>query len=236
MNITLKRELDVAYEYFEYEQAQFISKIEENQNAIKNFKAAFNRRHPPQTPKAEMAGRAASDIVMCLLLWPVGLMNLRKNKKNKEQLELQANQRFVEEMKAYEEFCEEVTRNIRHALTNIEVLEEKHREYENANKTCLNFLPHAYRSHWWVGEIRCYVTNGRADTLKEAVNMIHEDLKWQEEQEAKIAMFEKDLADRQRIHSETLASLNEIKKKQDEAANQRQRLQRTISDIYYEIR
>ncbi len=236
MNLELKKKLDIACEYYEYDFKEYVSKITENRIAIANFKAAFRNRHRPQSPKEQMTEQSVKDILLCFFLWPIGLINMRKNKANKDERELQANQRFVEEMKSYEEFCEEVTRSIKHAFSNIESIEKARKEYKKANAESYSFLPAPYQNRWSVSALRDYVSAGRADTLKEAINLMHADIERERDRELQKERFEKDLAERQRFHKETLASLEEIKRKQDEAATQRQQMQRIMSEAYYSRR
>lgn len=236
MNLALKAQMETAYAYYKYEDLHFYSKIRENVDAINHFKRTFKQRKVPKAPERQMEEQHIKDILLCLFLWPVGLANLRKHKKNRLELERQANERFVAEMKAYEEFCDEIIHNIKCANAIIEQVEAQRLEFEKANSSKISFLYPNYRSLWHVEMLMGYICSGRADTQKEAINMMHEDLQRMEDRRIQREMFEESMAARERQHRETLASLDKIKESQYEASRQRNQMQQTLSQINYELR
>lgn len=235
MNPVLRGQLGKALQYYQYEQQNYYTKIDEHRETINNCKILYSREPLPKPPAQQLKEQNTKDNLLCLFLWPVGLKNKMDHKKNSAQLELQANERFVSEMQRYEAFCDALIRKIKEAQGKIQVLETQRQEFAKANAALYNFLPYRYQSLWYVSMLFEYVNDGRADNLKEAINLMHEDLERERDRQERRNYFENLMAARQKQHEETLASLDEIKKNQHEAAQQRRDMQATLSGIYREL-
>lgn len=236
MNLTLEKQLQNAYEFFNYQEEHYYVPIRKNRDIVNQCKQAFASRRLPASPVSRIEEQNIKDILLLLFLWPVGIVNMRKHKKEKAQLEVKANVQYAEEMFLYEKFCGEMKENIQKALSEITRLETERKAFEQANDNCVAFLPSCYHSLWDVKDLLSYVSAGRADSIKEAANLMIADRQREEDIEREKWYFERSMQQRERFHNETMGELREIQKKQDEAAEQRRKLQRTVSDIHYEIR
>lgn len=235
MNLTLKKQLQDAYKFFEYQEEHYYVPIRENRDTVSQCKYEFKNKPFPKSPVTRMEEQNIKDILLLLFLWPVGIVNMRKHKKEKAQLEMKANVQYAEEMFLYEKFCNEMKENIQKALFEINRLETERKAFAQANNNCVAFLPSCYHSLWDVRDLLSYVSAGRADNIKEAANLMIADRQREEDIERENWYFERSMEQREKFHNETIVELREIQKKQDEAAVQRRNLQRTVSDIHREI-
>ena len=153
MNITLKKQLEAAYDFYAYQEKHFYVPIRDNHDIANKCKCAFESRHFPRSPVSRMEEQNIKDILLLLFLWPVGIANMRKHKKEKAQLEMKANVQFAEEMLLYEKFCEEMQETIRCALEEVKRLEAACRAYAQANGDCVAFLPPCYHNLWDVRDL-----------------------------------------------------------------------------------
>ena len=235
MNLTLKKQLQTAYEFYNYQEEHYYVPIRKNRDIVNECKNAFKNRQFPSSPAARMEGQKIADILLLLFLWPVGIINMRKHKKEKAQLEIKANVRYAEEMLLYEKFCSEIKEKMQNAFSEIKRLEAERKAFEQANDSCVAFLPSCYRSLWDVGDLLSYVSAGRADSIKEAANLMIADRQRREDIERENWYFERSMKQREKFHNETLGELREIQRKQDEAAEQRRRMNNSVSSIYHEM-
>jgi len=232
MNTALRGQLAKAYQYYQYEQQHFFAKIDEHRETINNCKILFSREPQPKPPAQQLKEQNTKDNLLCLFLWPVGLKNKMDHKKNSAEIERQANERYVAEMQNYIAFCDVIISKIKEANGHIQVLEARRKEFAKANAELYNFLPYRYQSLWYVSMLYEYVNNGRADSLKEAINLMHEDIEREHDRQLQKANFEKLMAQRQRHHEETMASIDEVKRKQDETTNECREINSRLDSIH----
>ncbi len=235
MNLTLKKQLQTAYEFYRYQEEHYYVPIRKNRDIVSQCKYAFKNRQFPKSPVSQMEDQNVKDILLLLFLWPVGIVNMYKHKKEKAQLEVKANVQYAEEMFLYEKFCCEMKENIHKALSAINRLETERKVFEQTNGNCVAFLPSCYHNLWDVRDLLSYVSAGRADSIKEAANLMIADRQREEDIERENWYFERSMEQREKFHNETMGELREIQRKQDAAAEQRRDLQRTVSDIHREI-
>ena len=235
MNLTLKKQLQTAYEFYNYQEEHYYVPIIKNRDIVNQCTYAFENRQSPRSPVSRMEEQNIKDILLLLFLWPVGIVNMYKHKKEKAQLEVKANVQYAEEMLLYEKFCSEMNENIQKALSEINRLETERKAFEQANNNCVAFLPSCYHSLFNVRDLLSYVSAGRADSIKEAANLMIADRQREEDIERENWYFERSMEQREKFHNETMEELRKIQRKQDEAAEQRRNLQSTVSNIHREI-
>lgn len=73
-------------------------------------------------------------------------------------------------------------KDIKKKEQNINELKQKHSEV--ASDSSLSWLPAKYRDSFCISKIADYINVGRADTLKEAINMLEQEIKQEELKEA----------------------------------------------------
>lgn len=216
MNYALIKQINDAHKYYQLEETHFLSKIREQVDAIHGFRDAFYRKRPPKAPATQIEEQNIKDILLCLFVWPIGLAQKRKHKKNKLEIERQLNEKFVAEMRAYDEFCEEILRYIKHANSLILQIDKKREEFERTYGSVVSFLPPAYRSFGYVKRLGEYIRNGRADNLKEAINLMIADMQREEDQENQKIMFESQQELMRKHHKEHMEIQNKILESQEE--------------------
>ena len=229
MNTLLEKQLKTAHKIFSYKNEHYDIPIQENKKIIYQCKSAYSNRRLPKPPAERIEEQKISDILLLLFLWPVGLANMRKHKKEQAELEIKANVRYVEEMILYEQFGNEMHENIQKALHKIKCLESERDAFKQANAAYLSFLNPHYHSLGWVEDILYYVSSGRADSEKEAVNSIIADRQRELEQEEERLRFEEDMEQRKKFHEESMAAARNIQKSLDEFKQDRIRWQQRLS-------
>ena len=120
-------------------------------------------------------------------------------------------------------YNEEILPAIEETERNLENLEKEKDSFWNANCHVLNFFPEHYRDQLALAYMERVVVTGRADTLKEAINLYEEQLhRWKieteitrmrEQQEIQNAMIDarlSDIADGQRRISSNLQNIENL--------------------------
>lgn len=205
MNVQLYNDLNKAYSFLEYDEREFVPKLQAISQRIEALRAI--RIPYPKTPHELQKKNQAMELILLLFVWPVGLWYIFKNKKERTELIRQANEQYVRETAEFNRRLAELNQQIAAEQAKYDEVAQVRNQYYQREGHCLSFLPENFRRLRTVGIMKHYVNNGMADTLKEAMNLAAKELR--EMEERRVAYEEAKLAEQR--HKETIDAIDRTK-------------------------
>lgn len=177
MNVQLNNQLVKAVNFFQEDEKEYVSQINYHNNEIIRNQNSLRFIKHPEPPTKEMEMKQMTMILLLLFVWPVGIIYAIYYAKNKTILEKEANDKYNEELKAYEDRIKKITETIEEEKKLLSECQTKRQLFYKTKGECILFLPKPYRNLKAAKWIYDYIHGEYVFTLNDAIARYLEDMK-----------------------------------------------------------